>query len=96
MANSPSALFSVAKLNGCRILDLTLQSADAEDVSLSRLAGLRVVHAYPRTSPPDESAVAGWSNIPSVTGCTPQFSGFRDHFGDLWRVGVTNVIGLST
>ena len=38
----------------------------------------------------------GWDDIPGARGCTPQSCGFRDHFGELKRLGVAQLYGLST
>lgn len=34
--------------------------------------------------------------IPGARGCTPQSCAFRDHFGELARLGVAHLYGLST
>ena len=36
------------------------------------------------------------TRFPDARGCTPQSCGFRDHFGELKRLGVARVFGLST
>jgi peroxiredoxin len=38
----------------------------------------------------------GWDDIPGARGCTPQSCSFRDHFGELKRLGVAHLFGLST
>ena len=96
MAHEENSLFSVPDLGGRRMPDIALHSTDDADVNLSRLSGLTVIYAYPRTSPPDGTAVSGWSDIPGAKGCTPQSCGFRDHFDELRSAGVAHVFGLST
>ncbi len=83
-------------LVGQYLPDVTLPSSDGGDVVLSDLEGLTVIYIYPRTSPPDGSAISGWSDIPGAKGCTPQTRGFRDHHAEITDAGVTRVFGLST
>jgi peroxiredoxin len=45
---------------------------------------------------PGQPLPEGWNEIPGARGCTPQSCGFRDHFGELKRLGVARVFGLST
>jgi peroxiredoxin len=54
-----------------------------------------VIYAYPRTGVPDQPIPPGWDDIPGARGCTPQNCAFRDHFGELRRLGAA-VFGLST
>src|SRR5262249_57016328 len=65
-------------------------------VDLSKLSGRAVVYIYPRTGVPGQPLPDGWNQIPGARGCTPQSCGFRDHFGELKRLGVSHVFGLST
>jgi peroxiredoxin len=83
-------------LAGTRLPDLALAATDGTQVNLSRLAGRTVVYVYPRTGRPGVPAPDGWDTIPGARGCTPQSCGFRDHFGDLKRLGVAQLFGLST
>lgn len=83
-------------LVGQRLPPLSLRATRGADVDLSNLKGLSIIYAYPRISPPDGTAIAGWSNIPGAKGCTPQSCGFRDHFAELTDAGVAQVFGLST
>ena len=48
------------------------------------------------TGKPGIALPDGWDNIPGARGCTPESCGFRDHFGDLRRVGAGRVFGLSS
>jgi peroxiredoxin len=82
-------------LLGMEMPGTTLHATDGTIVDL-RGWGISVVYAYPRTSPPGGSDIAGWSEIPGAKGCTPQSCGFRDHFAELRRLGVTRLFGLST
>ena len=55
-----------------------------------------MVYIYPRTGVPGQDLPTGWDAIPGARGCTPQSCGFRDHFGELQRLGVAQLYGLST
>lgn len=72
--------------------DGNLLRLDATDVALT------VVYCYPRTGRPDGLALgstASWNAIPGARGCTPQSCGYRDHHGELQKLGAV-VYGLST
>jgi peroxiredoxin len=75
---------------------LSLPATDGTNVDLSALAGRTIVYAYPRTGKPDIPNPDGWDLIPGARGCSPQSCAFRDHFGDLKRLGVHHLFGLST
>jgi peroxiredoxin len=81
-------------LPGRMLPQLTLESSQGpvsmRELSLHRL----VLYFYPRTGRPDRPTPAGWDQIPGARGCTPQSCGFRDHAGELERLG-TQVVGLS-
>lgn len=81
---------------GTRLPSITLPATDGKDVDLSKLAGLGVVYAYPRTSPPDAPPIEGWDLIPGARGCTPQSCAFRDHYAELKQAGGAFLYGLST
>jgi len=83
-------------LAGMRLPSLALAATDGSQVDLSKLSGRTVVYVYPRTGVPGQPLPEGWNEIPGARGCTPQSCGFRDHFGDLKRLGITRVFGLST
>ena len=83
-------------LAGHALPDLALPATDGSTVNLARLKGRSVVYIYPRTGVPGVDAPAGWDQIPGARGCTPQSCGFRDHFGELKRLGVAQLYGLST
>jgi peroxiredoxin len=83
-------------LTGMRLPSLMLNATDGAQVDLSKLAGRAVVYIYPRTGVPGQPLPDGWNQIPGARGCTPQSCGFRDHFGELKRLGVSHVFGLST
>jgi peroxiredoxin len=72
-----------------------LRSTTGGDVDLSRLMGLSVVYAYPRTGRPKEPDSPEWDAIPGARGCTPQSGGFRDHYDELSALKA-RVFGLST
>jgi peroxiredoxin len=83
-------------LFGLRLPDMAMPATDGTDVNLSRLTGRTIVYIYPRTGRPGVAAPDGWDAIPGARGCTPQSCGFRDHFADLKRLGVSALFGLST
>ena len=83
-------------LAGMRLPSLVLAATDGSNVDLSKLSGRPVVYVYPRTGVPGQPLPEGWNEIPGARGCTPQSCGFRDHFGELKRLGVVRVFGLST
>jgi len=82
-------------LAGMRLPSLVLAATDGSNVDLSKLSGRTVVYVYPRTGVPGQPLPEGWNEIPGARGCTPQSCGFRDHFGELKRLGVVRVFGLS-
>jgi peroxiredoxin len=83
-------------LNGLTLPDLTLPATSGAPVNLSKLRGRTVVYIYPRTGQPGKTNPDGWDAIPGARGCTPQSCSFRDHFGELKRLGVHHLFGLST
>jgi peroxiredoxin len=83
-------------LKGMRLPDIALPVTDGGSVNLSKLAGRTVVYVYPRTGVPGVDTLPGWDAIPGARGCTPQSCSFRDHFGELQRLGVLHLFGLST
>ena len=83
-------------LAGQRLPDLALPATDGAQVNLSKLKGRTVAYIYPRTGVPGIDPPDGWDQIPGARGCTPQSCSFRDHFGELKRLGVAQLYGLST
>ncbi len=83
-------------LAGVRLPALSLPATDGTHVNLSALSGRTVVYIYPRTGVPGIDPPDGWDSIPGARGCTPQSCAFRDHFGELSRLGVKHLYGLST
>jgi peroxiredoxin len=83
-------------LTGSRLPDLALPATSGAPVNLSKLQGRTVVYVYPRTGVPGVDTPPGWDDIPGARGCTPQSCSFRDHFGELKRLGVAQLYGLST
>lgn len=83
-------------LTGMALPDLALSATAGAAVNLAKLKGLTVVYIYPRTGVPGVNLPPGWDDIPGARGCTPQSCGFRDHFGELKRLGVAQLYGLST
>jgi peroxiredoxin len=83
-------------LSGLKLPDMALPASDGAAVNLSKLKGRTVVYVYPRTGVPGVDPPEGWDQIPGARGCTPQSCSFRDHFGELKRLGVAQLYGLST
>jgi peroxiredoxin len=83
-------------LAGAKLPDLVLPATDGTSVNLSRLSRRTVIYIYPRTGVPGVDPPTGWDQIPGARGCTPQSCAFRDHFGELARLGVAHLYGLST
>ncbi len=73
-----------------------MPATDGSAVNLAALKGRTVVYIYPRTGVPGVDLPDGWNDIPGARGCTPQSCSFRDHFGELKRLGVAQLFGLST
>jgi peroxiredoxin len=82
-------------LPGMKLPDIALPATAGSAINLAKLAGRTVVYIYPRTGVPGVALPSGWDAIPGARGCTPQSCGFRDHFGALKRLGVTQLFGLS-
>ena len=76
-----------AHLTGMTLPDLALPATDGAPVNLSQLKGRTIVYIYPRTGVPGVDLPQGWNDIPGARGCTPQSCSFRDHFGELKRLG---------
>ena len=83
-------------LAGMKLPDIALPATDGKSVNLSKLKGRTLVYIYPRTGVPGVDPPSGWDQIPGARGCTPQSCSFRDHFGELKRLGVAQLFGLST
>ena len=83
-------------LAGMKLPDIALPATAGAAVDLAKLKGRTVVYIYPRTGVPGQDLPTGWDAIPGARGCTPQSCGFRDHFGELKRLGVAQLYGLST
>ena len=83
-------------LAGMKVPDLALPATQGSAVNLAKLKGRTVVYIYPRTGVPGVDLPEGWNEIPGARGCTPQSCSFRDHFGELTRLGVAQLYGLST
>lgn len=82
-------------LEGDAIPRLSLPSTAGREIVLALDAeGTLVLYCYPRTGRPGQPLPKGWDEIPGARGCTPQSCAFRDHFGELERLGA-KVLGLS-
>ena len=82
-------------LTGIKLPDLALPATSGGPVNLSKLKGRTLLYIYPRTGVPGQALPTGWDTIPGARGCTPQSCSFRDHFGELKRLGVAQLFGLS-
>jgi peroxiredoxin len=81
-------------LLGAAVPELRLPSSQGP-VDLAELAhGRLVLYVYPRSGRPGVPLLPGWDSIPGARGCTPQSCAFRDHAGELERLGA-RVAGLS-
>jgi peroxiredoxin len=87
---------AASHVQGMRLPDLALPATDGTRINLAQLPGRTVVYIYPRTGVPGVDLPPGWNEIPGARGCTPQSCSFRDHFGELTRLGVRYLFGLST
>lgn len=65
-------------------------------MDVSTIAGLAIIFCYPRTGAPDEQIPDEWNIIPGARGCTPQACSFRDEMGELRKLGVNTIFGVST
>ncbi len=83
-------------LTGLKLPSVPLAATSGRQIDLSKLAGRTVVYIYPRTGVPGQNPPDGWDAIPGARGCTPQSCSFRDHFAELSRLGVAQLLGLST
>lgn len=76
---------------------LALPSTGGETIYLDALGpGRTVLYLYPLTGRPGTDLPEGWDLIPGARGCTPEASGFRDHYRDLLAAGAARVYGLSS
>lgn len=83
-------------LQGTTVPSVALSATDGTAVDLSEISGRIVVYCYPKTGRPDKDVIPdGWDEIPGAQGCTPESCGFRDHYQELQRLGITAVFGLS-
>lgn len=85
-----------AHLTGMKLAAIPLRATAGHTVDLSALGGTIVVYIYPMTGRPETPLPDGWDGIPGARGCTPQSCAFRDHHGELTRLGVDHLFGLST
>ena len=83
-------------LAGMRLPDVALPATEGAAVNLSKLMGRTVVYIYPRTGVPRCRSARRLGSDPGARGCTPQSCSFRDHFGELKRLGVAQLYGIST
>ena len=83
-------------LVGIELPDLTFLGTDGMRWSFAEFASpTTVIYVYPRSGVPGVPLPEGWDLIPGARGCTPESCGFRDHFGELQKLGA-DVYGLSS
>jgi peroxiredoxin (alkyl hydroperoxide reductase subunit C) len=82
-------------LAGTALPDIPLTATSGPAINLSTLKSRTVIYIYPRTGVPGMPNPDNWDQIPGARGCTPQSCSFRDHYGDLQRLGAAQVFGLS-
>jgi peroxiredoxin len=87
---------AAAHLKGMTFPSISLLATDGSETDISRLPGLTVLYAYPKTGVPGHEMPDGWDMIPGARGCTPEACAFRDHFTELKAAGASAVFGLST
>ena len=85
---------AAAHLPGTVLPAAALSCTDGSIVNLKELKGCWVIYIYPMTGRPDISLPDGWDEITGARGCTPQSCNFRDHYGELKKLGA-EVLGLS-
>ena len=85
---------AAAHLPGTVLPAAALSCTDGSIVNLKELKGCWVIYIYPMTGRPDISLPDGWDEIPGARGCPPQSCSFRDHYGELKKLGA-EVLGLS-
>lgn len=81
---------------GMKLPAVSMTATSGQGVDLSTLAGISVIYAFPRTSPPDGPPIEGWDLIPGARGCTPQACSYRDHHAEIKSAGADYLFGLST
>jgi peroxiredoxin len=87
---------AAAHLPGSVMPSVALPATSGGPVDLTRVGQpLAVMYVYPMTGTPGVAPPEGWDQIPGARGCTPESTGFRDHFGELTGLGA-EVFGLST
>ena len=86
---------AASHLPGADLPDVSLPSTDGGAVRLSQLSGRWVLYVYPMTARPDRALPDDWDVIPGARGCTPQSCAFRDHHGELTKLGVSGIFGIS-
>jgi peroxiredoxin len=81
-------------LAGMALPALSLLSTQGGTLEISAAGDLLVAYVYPRTGRPGEPLPAGWDDIPSARGCTPQSCAYRDALAEFGALGGT-VLGIS-
>lgn len=75
---------------------VSLTSTAGNEVDLSKLSGLTILFAYPRTAAPGQVVPDEWNEIPGARGCTPQACSYRDASKEFLELGVSHIFGVST
>jgi peroxiredoxin len=86
---------AASHLPGTLMPSITLPATSGQAVDLAQAGHPRaIVYVYPMTGTPGVPLVEGWDQIPGARGCTPESTGFRDHYQELTGLGA-EVFGLS-
>jgi peroxiredoxin len=82
-------------LPGSALPPVTLPATTGPAVNLAETGRPRtIIYVYPMTGTPGVPLIEGWDQIPGARGCTPESTGFRDHYEELTALGA-EVFGLS-
>jgi peroxiredoxin len=82
-------------LPGSVMPPVSLPATTGQAVNLAETGQPRaIIYVYPMTGTPGVPLLEGWDQIPGARGCTPESTGFRDHYTELTALGA-EVFGLS-
>lgn len=83
-------------LPGTPVPSIELTATNGETVDLSSIPGRVVAYCFPKMGrTAEEPDPDGWAQIPGAYGCTEESCSFRDHYGELMDLGITEVYALS-
>lgn len=93
----PSDDGAARHLPGQRLPALTLPATNGSLLRLDWIAdGRWLLFIYPSTGKPGEDIPVGWNDIPGARGCSNEACSFRDNLVALERLGIEQVIALSS